>query len=314
MNDVRCDKKQLRQLFARFAAGLFLLFATGCGGDPGAIQEDATHGNIKISVDESFKPVIDSQIKVYQSSFPDAHIIAEYKTEADCLKDLTNDSVRMVIVTRGLTREESSSLESTLSYEPPFGLLAFDGIALILNKAAKDSVFSVEDLRQMLLGNPAYKYQIVMDGVNATSTVRFAIDSLLKGEPMGKKVQAAKSSPEVIEFVSKNPNTIGMIGVSWIGNQDDTEQLSFLNKIKIGSVRCELCPDQPYTKPYQANLATGRYPLRRGLYYILKENYPGLGTGFMNFMVFERGQLIFKRAYLLPARMSFEVREAAISQ
>ncbi len=314
MNDIVCYKNKVVNIIAGCAASALLLTAAGCGSEPGKIQEDAMHGNIRISVDESFKPVIDSQVKVYQSSFPDAHIVAEYKTEAECLKDLTNDSVRMVIVTRGLTNDESRGLESKLSYAPPFGLLAFDGVALILNKSAKDSVFSVEDIRQMLLGNPSYNYQIVMDGVNATSTVRYAIDSLLKGEPMAKSVQAAKSSPEVIEVVSRNPNLIGMIGVSWIGNQDDSEQLSFFNKIKIASVRCDACPDQPYTKPYQANLATGRYPLRRGLYYILKENFPGLGTGFMNFMVFEKGQLIFKRAYLLPARMSFEVREAAISE
>ena len=308
-----------RQDFGRSITGIgfllsLVLFITACGDNNNLPQEDAKHGNIRISVDESFKPVIDSQIKVYQASFPEAHIVAEYKPEAECLKDLSNDSIRMVIVTRGLTKEESKGFESKLSYEPPFGLLAFDGVALILNKEAKDSLFTVEDVRQMLSGNPAYKYKIVMDGVTATSTVRYAIDSLLKGQPISKNVEAAKSSPEVIEYVGRNPNSIGMIGVSWVGNRDDSEQLSFQNKIKIASLRCDACPDQPYTKPYQANLAMGRYPMRRGLYYILKENYPGLGTAFMNFMVFERGQLIFKRAYLLPARMSFEVREASISE
>ncbi|CAN5511676.1 phosphate ABC transporter substrate-binding protein PstS [soil metagenome] len=307
--------KRTKQLITGMLAISGLVFLiTGCGNNSSVQQEDARHGNIRISVDESFKPVIDSQIKVYNASFPEANIVAEYKPEADCLKDLSNDSIRMVIVTRGLTTEESRGFESKLSYEPPFGLLAFDGVALILNKEAKDSVFTVEDIRQMLIGNTAYKYKIVMDGVNATSTVRYAIDSLLKGQPIGKTVEAAKSSPEVIDYVSKNPNSIGMIGVSWIGNQDDSAQLSFQTKIKIASVRCDLCPGEPYTKPYQANLATGRYPMRRGLYYILKENFPGLGTGFMNFMVFERGQLIFKRAYLLPARMSFDVRQASISE
>ena len=68
-----------------------------------------------------------------------------------------------------------------------------------------------------------------------------------------------------------------------------------------------------YTKPYQANIATRRYPMVRGLYYILKENYDGLGSGFSNFLIYERGQLIFKRAYLFPARMSFEVRPTKIN-
>ena len=42
--------------------------------------------------------LIDSQIKVFESSFPDAKIIPHYKPEAECLRDLTSDSTRMIIV------------------------------------------------------------------------------------------------------------------------------------------------------------------------------------------------------------------------
>jgi phosphate transport system substrate-binding protein len=66
-------------------------------------------------------------------------------------------------------------------------------------------------------------------------------------------------------------------------------------------------------KPYQANIALGRYPLVRGLYYVLKENFSGVGNNFVNFLQFERGQLIFRRAYLVPSKMSFEIRNMQIS-
>jgi phosphate transport system substrate-binding protein len=67
-------------------------------------------------------------------------------------------------------------------------------------------------------------------------------------------------------------------------------------------------------QPYQANIALRRYPMVRPLYYILKENFKGLGSGFTNFLIYEKGQLIFKRAYLVPAKMSFDVRNMNISQ
>jgi len=51
----------------------------------------------------------------------------------------------------------------------------------------------------------------------------------------------------------------------------------------------------------------------RPLYYILKENYDGLGNGFANFLIYEKGQKIFNRAYLLPARMHLESRNVQIS-
>jgi len=56
-----------------------------------------------------------------------------------------------------------------------------------------------------------------------------------------------------------------------------------------------------------------RYPLVRRLYYVLKENFSGVGSNFANFLQFERGQLIFSKAYLWPTKMSFQVRDTQIS-
>ena len=277
-------------------------------------NDTPTKGIIRISADESFKPVIDSQIKVYIASFPETQIIAEYKPEAECLKDLNSDSTRMVIVTRGLSSEEGDALKNKLQFKPSWGILAFDAVAFVLNKNNKDSVFTPDEIKAMLQGTSKYPYKIIMDGLSATSTVRYAIDSILKGGKLSPNVTAAKSSLDVIDYVSKTPNTIGLVGVNWIGNEDDAEQLSFLKKINIAAIRCDNYPGQPYTKPFQANIAMGRYPFIRNLYFILKENYNGLGKGFMHFMIYERGQLIFKRAFLLPARMNFEVREMEVKQ
>jgi phosphate transport system substrate-binding protein len=63
----------------------------------------------------------------------------------------------------------------------------------------------------------------------------------------------------------------------------------------------------------QESMITRRYPLTRGVYYVIKENYEGLGTGFVSFLKYERGQLIFKRAYLGPI-MDFELRNVQINQ
>ena len=304
------------QFFKKLPALFFVLviFLLGCNDSAQPDTRDTTtSGTIHISVDETFRPVIDSQIKVFESQFPKAKIIVHYKSEAECLRDLNQDSIRMVIVTRGLTGQEEKILTDTLSFQPTFGPIAFDAIAVITNNQSTDTAFTMEEIRSMVKGTSGYKYKVLLDGMSATSTVRYVVDSLLRGAPLSKNIVAAKNSEGVIDLVSTNPDVIGLIGVSWIGNKDDPQQSTFLQKVKIAAIECNGCQGT-YVKPYQANIALARYPMIRPLYYILKENYQGLGSGFKNFLIYEKGQLIFKRAYLLPSRMRFEVRDMQISE
>lgn len=271
-------------------------------------------GVIHISVDETFKPIIDSQIEVYEALYPKTKIIAHYKSEAECFRDLIKDSAtRLVIITKGLTLQEEKFFKDTIKYTPYFDKVAYDAVAVIVNKKSKDSFITMSKIRSLLSGASGDKEKVVVDGITATSTVRFAIDSILKGKPLDtSKVLAVKGSEAVIDYVAENDNVIGLIGVNWIGNKEDDTQLSFLEKVKIAAVQCELCGDNIFVKPYQANIMYKRYPMVRGLYYILKENYNGLGTGFSAFLSQEKGQLIFKRAYLGPAKLNFTLREAVI--
>lgn len=297
-----------------FIFSIAIIIFLGCqGANTRTDLDNNESGTIHISVDESFKPVIDSQIQVFEALNTGARIIAEYKPEAECFKDLIKDSTRMIIVTRGLTPEEEKFYKDSLSYSPTWSKVANDAVAIIVNNNASDSLFSMDELRGILEGSTGDKQVAVFDGLSATSTVRYAIDSILKGKTFDpKRVFAEKSSQGVIDYVSQHNNVIGFVGVSWIGNKEDTAQISFLKSIRIASLECT-CPEKSYVKPYQVNILRHRYPLVRGLYYILKENYNGLGSGFANFLEYEKGQLIFRRAYLAPTKMNFTVREATLN-
>jgi phosphate transport system substrate-binding protein len=287
---------------------------TGCHSGPRIQQETPLSGTIHISVDESFKPVIDSQLKVFESSFPDAHVLVDYKAEAACLRDLSSDSVRMVIVTRGLSLAEERYFRDTAKTPAVSGILAYDAVALIVNNHSHDTVMTMTEVKDLLEGNDKKKRQAVMDGVSATSTVRYAMDSILRGEALGKNVVAARSSPQVISYVSDHPDAVGFVGLNWIGDQEDSLELAFMKEVKVVAIKCERCTDKPFVYPFQANIVYGKYPMVRGLYYILKENWSGVGNNFVNFLVNERGQLIFKRSYLVPARMNFDVRDVEMKQ
>lgn len=301
-------------VLASCVAGV-LLFFISCNttGPKEDTRDTPKKGRIRISVDESFKPVIEEQLRVHHSSFPNTEVIAEYKSEAACFRDLQTDSTRMILVAKGLTDAEASYYEGKLSYKPQYGVLAYDAVAVIVNRNSKDSVFTMQQLRDILSGKN--KITAVMDGKNATSTVRFLQDSVLKGAPFGSNVVAAENSEKVVEVVSGSEKMIGFVGLSWVGDNYDRKQQSYQKKIRLALVECVACLEKDvFAKPSQASITYGQYPLARPLYYILKENAAGLGTGFMNFMSLERGQLIFRRAFLAPAKMAFTNRRGNIKE
>ena len=310
--------KHKTKTFFLFVLLVFCMVLTACNNtskNKQTVTDTPTSGTINISVDESFRPVIEEAIKVYEGSYPDAHIIAHYKPEAECFKDLYRDSSnRMIIVTRGLTRKESRFYTDSLNYTPVSNRLAWDAITVITNKNNTDTLYSLESLQQLLEGKKGNHKKVVFDGLNATSTVRFTIDSILHGGNFDTSVvKAVKNSSEVLDYIAANTDAIGLVGISWIGNPEDTAQVNMLKKVKMAYIKCKACNDTPYVKPSQQSILSRRYPLVRGLYYIVKENYSGLGSGFADFLNFERGQLVFRRAYLAP-KMDFGIRTVQVNE
>jgi phosphate transport system substrate-binding protein len=277
-------------------------------------KEDFSKGTIRISADESFQPVIEAQLEVYRASYPNANITVSYKPEAECIKDLANDSIRMVFVSRGLNEEELKYFTDTLKYAPPFDKMAMDAVAIIVNNKSGDTSFTMDEIRSLLDGSSAMNKEVVFDGLSATSTVRFALDSILKGKPFGKNIKAAQGTEKVIDYVASHENAIGLVGTCWVGDRSDATQKTYLQKVKVCWVECTKCKGDTFVMPNQLSIATGQYPLVRGLYFIIKENYFGLGSGLVNFMIHERGQLIFRRAYLVPDRMPFYIRKANLEE
>lgn len=266
-------------------------------------------GTMQICVDESFEPVIDQQIEVFEASFPKAKINVKYEAESNCFNDFQNDSVSMIVVARGLKEDESEYYNSRLGHRPLYSVMAFDAVAVIVNAHAKDSTFSLQDLYKLLTDKTAGNKQAIVDGDNATSTVRYLMDSVTRGKPFGANVQGVKGSKAVLDAVAENENAVGFVGLSWIGNYDDPQQAAYADKVHFAYVQSKQIADaDTYAKPTQATIYNEQYPLVRTLYCIVKSGDVGLASSFYNFMSFERGQLIFRRANLVAAKMNFTIR------
>jgi len=196
---------------------------------------------------------------------------------------------------------------------PSQAVVARDAVAVIVHPNSPDSLFTMDELKEVLTGKFKKNLIPVFDGVQATSTVRFIVDSVLHNDSLTPKAMAATTSQDVINYVAGHPDAIGFIGVSWIGNKDDSDQLSFLKKVKIAQLESTDVPGS-YVLPVQVNIYSKRYPMVRDLVYILKEKHRGLGNGFADFMSGNIGQLIFRRAYLVPTQKKFILRPVQLRE
>src|SRR5690606_2095519 len=183
----------------------------------------------------------------------------------------------------------------------------YDADALIVNRDAQDSTFSIEQLKDLMTDTVASKYQVLLDGDNATSSVRFLLDSITGDQGFGVNVKGAKGSKDVLDNVASDKNVIGFVGSSWILGSEIGDK--YRDRVKLAYVECKRCDDGTFAKPSQATLYEVQYPLVRPLFGILKDAGIGLGASFYNFMSYERGQLIFRRGELVPGKMNFVVRK-----
>jgi phosphate transport system substrate-binding protein len=261
-------------------------------------QNDDTiiSGTIRVSVDESLKPLMEAEFNVFGFFNPKASLTVTYKPEHDVLNDFTSDSASAIIVTRELTPEEMNYFKS-IQYVPRSMPFAKDGISLIVNKKNTLDSFTVNELKLILTGKAEKNTNVVFDN-SASSTVRWLKDSLLKTESLAKNCFTLQTNPEVIKYISEHENAIGIIGTSWISNLDDSNVVNVMKTVK--RARIAAGGSEEYLEPFQSEIATGRYPLARTIYCIQRDEKVGLSSALQRFLYDEKGQIIVLKFGLMP--------------
>ena len=205
--------------------------------------------------------------------------------------------------------------------------MAYDALALIVNKANPDSLMTVENFRKIMAGeittwkelNPDSKLgkiKVAFDNPKS-GTLRFVVDSIMKDKKVKTdgNVKAVMTSAEVVEYVENHENAIGVVGSIWLNDQRDTTNLIYNRTIKVMRVSkaAEATRANSYT-PDQYNIAYAYYPFIRTLYAIcIDPRSTGVPRAFSNFCWLPNpGQLIFFNAGLFPARADYSVRDVVI--
>ena len=226
-------------------------------------------GTIKFVSDESFSPIIDEQREIFEFVYPKAKLVPIYTNELDGVNMLMKEQVYLAITSRNFTDKEAANLEAR-RFQPIAIPLAFDGLALIVNNSNPDTIISVNDIKQILSGKVA-KWKALypnskLDSIEVafdnkqSSTVHYCVDSLLGGKPINSpNIYAVDKSAEVIDFVEKHPNAIGIIGSNWLNDKRDTTNVTFKRNIRVMGVS-RIHPCLLYTSPSPRDRTRSRMP------------------------------------------------------
>jgi len=304
---------RILKLFCFYA--LCIITLVSCNTDPnaGLKRETPTRGNIKISVDESMRMLFDTEIYTFHAIYHYANITPQYKPTLDVLNDFLNDSVRTIVSTIKLTQEELDYFDQQ-QIHPRTETIAYDALAFIINKNNPDSFLMSTDIEKIMMGsytdwkqinpkNNSGNIKVLFDNIKSGNIIyfkeKFKMDSILP-----KNFFAANTNEEIIDYIEKNQNAIGILSVNWISDKHDTVTQNFLSQIRVAAISPEYDPEGGnYVRPYQAYIADKTYPYVREVYMINKETFQGLGSGFLQFVAGEKGQRIILKSRLVPATM-----------
>ena len=266
------------------------------------VKETHGRGKAVVYVEESFKPLFETSISTFESLNPKADITAKYLPEGKIIQAFFDGQVKTITITRDFTKAEKKYLKSK-NVEVSSDRIALDAVALIVNPDNTDTTISIPRLRKILTDKnsvwPSSKESIsvVFDQMNSANFNY--ITDMLQTDKLSSNVFAAKSNEEVINYVKNNKNAIGVIGLNWISNQEDFEVLNFLDGIHVMDVK--LTEESESFKPINGVIYTKEYPLIRDVWMINKGSRSGLNSGFVNFMMGEKGQIIIHKSELVPA-------------
>lgn len=272
------------------------------------VNDTPTSGCIHFACEESHRLIIETELAVFHAIYQNAQLLPHYYDEETLFKQLYSDSMKLGVASRMLNNKEIAFFNQKKIF-PHQVKIASDAIAVLLHNENVDTLFTVKELAGVFKGTinqwqqlrshgSRDSIEIVVESAHS-GIIRYIIDSVALTKKTSAKFHFAASELEVIKYVSNNRNSLGLVGVGWISDRDDSTCLSFDKSIRVATIAAN--ENSRGYKPFQAFIATQQYPLCRSIYLISTDPHLGLAAGFQSFVASDKGQRIILKSGLVPA-------------
>jgi phosphate transport system substrate-binding protein len=281
-----------------------VLYASGCG--PGS-EGSPTSGKATIYTSEDLYPVMELEVQAFQKQYESATINLLVASPREAIAHLVNDSVKLVIVSRYLTPEESAIVRDH-NIQIDSIRIAYDGIAVLANSYNAMKHITVAQLAAFAsgaqtslksVGGKAAEPAMFAFGGRHSDMKEEVVPRLLGAKALSAPVAPCTSSTHAIEFVAEHPSAIGFIGLSW------TKQLPpTVTVLDIGDPAFKRLPyldTLEFFAPHPAHIYRNYYPLRRAIYILSRGTHVNVDKGFLAFVAGREGQSVINTYGLVPA-------------
>jgi phosphate transport system substrate-binding protein len=311
-------KKDLKSLGLAFSiVMLMLVLVVQCGSNkPGEMAETPTRGKIHIAADASFQPIVEAELFTFTSLYKYAHISSTYMPETEIISAFLNDSVK-VVITAWEPSDRQKEVLLNMQTVVRTTTVAYDAIALVLNKENKDSLLTYQNVNDIFTGkmtdwkeiNPTSKLgkMVAIFDNEKSANIRYFKEKFNLPAQLPSNFYSVKSNEQVIEYVAKNKSALGIVSVNWICDREDSVSRSFTDKIKTAAISDQVLNSGSYYLPVQGSIYDKSYPFTRKINMVSRESFAGLGSGLISWVAGEQGQRIILKSGLVPATMPIRI-------
>jgi phosphate transport system substrate-binding protein len=203
---------------------------------------------------------------------------------------LINGTTDIATASRPMKKDEQEKLRARFNDLPTETAVAKDGVAFYVHEANPVKSLTVEQLRNIYLGDvenwkdvggPDAKI-VVYSRENSSGTYVFVKDEVLKGGDYTPRAQTLPGTAAVVNAVSKEKHGIGYGGGAYAKG---------VRELLVEGV-----------EPKLENIRSGKYPLARDLYMYTRAKPSGEPKEFMDFCLSPAGQEIVTKVGYFPLK------------
>lgn len=257
------------------------------------VKEAYDRGVTEMYVESSVYPIVDDINEVFKTYYGDADIKLKMLSQNEILNAVYKDSNRLAIMPKTFTTKELEVFKGRVV--PKITPIAKDAVLFIVQKNATDTLISYKEVIDVFKGSKKSDKVFVFHDANSNIVENMKADA--KVTALSKNVYYAKTVEEIVSYINKNKNAVGVVGINWMVQPDAKIKESIKQLRSMWVYNDSL---KQYFAPSQSTIADNTYPLIRTINIIDVQGKTGLGTGFANFAASDKGQRIVLKSGLMP--------------